>query len=102
MLDPLDDLELPENLRKRIIVGEVVRELTRAQRRFGPFASPHEALAVVHEEYDELAKEVRDNKRLPDEYREKMRVEACQLAAMAMRLMHDCTHANDQHGGWRR
>ena len=38
---------------------QVVRhELVRALARFGPYASPHEGIAVVREEYLELEREV--------------------------------------------
>lgn len=69
---------------------EVAAELERAERRFGPMASAHEGYAVVLEELDELWAEVKDNKRLPDEYRAAMRKEAMQVAAMALRFIVDC------------
>lgn len=68
-------------------LAEVGAELERAQRRFGRFASAHEGIAVIREEYRELEDEVFANKRLPDEYRAAMRKEAVQLSAMALRLI---------------
>lgn len=71
------------------IAVEAADELDRAIRRFGPMASPHEGYAVLLEEMDELWQEVKDNKRLPDEYLPAMRAEALQVAAMAMRFVLD-------------
>lgn len=63
---------------------EVSEELDRALRKYAKFHSAHEGLAVIHEEFDELKAEVwkRPKKRQP----KKMRHEAIQLAAMALRF----------------
>lgn len=67
---------------------EVLGELITARNRFGPMASPHEALAVIEEEFIELRSAVfwgvdqRGRKSSP-------RAEAIQLAAMAIRMVAD-------------
>lgn len=77
---------------------EIAEELARAQFKFGAMASPHEGIAVVHEEFDELLKEVRDNKRLPEHYQYAMYEEAKQLAAMSLRFMIDCCPVRREPG----
>jgi hypothetical protein len=71
------------------IIAEILDEYDKATRRFGPFASAHEGWAVIREEVDELWKEVKNNKRPPAQYQRKMDKEAMQVAAMAIRFMHD-------------
>ncbi len=66
---------------------EVTEELKFATREFGPFASVHEAYGVIAEEYRELEEHVFANHRRRDI--PAMRAEACQLSAMALRLMVD-------------
>ena len=68
------------------IVGE---ELDHATELYGPMTSPHEGYAVILEELDELWEEVR--KKPAARSKEKMRAEAKQIAAMAIRFMVDCT-----------
>jgi hypothetical protein len=67
------------------ILDEVDRELTRAQEVFPAMRSPHEASAVVREEYEEFWDEVR----LKTGTRAGMRKELIQLAAMAVRAIED-------------
>lgn len=64
-----------------------VDELLRAQGLHRPMASAHEGYAVLLEELDELWDEVR--KKNPDKKR--MREEALQVAAVALRFIHDVT-----------
>jgi hypothetical protein len=60
-------------------------ELLRACRRFERMHSPHEAIAVIHEEFRELRRHVYGNTgRSPEAM-----VEAIQLAAMALRYVLD-------------
>lgn len=69
-----------------IAVGMVLHELHEAMERFPKFASPHEGIAVIREEYLELEKEVFENRGLLIS----ARIEAMQLAAMAVRYIVDC------------
>lgn len=61
----------------------VWHELARATEKFGPFASGHEALAVIEEEFLEFRAAVFWGSGDP-------RIEAIQLAAMALRYLRDC------------
>ena len=65
------------------IAAEAGSELVRASKLHREFTSAHEGYAVILEELDELWDEVK--KREPDI--EKMRHEAIQVAAMAMRFV---------------
>ena len=65
-------------------VARVSEELARATKRFGPFVSAHEGLAIIREEYLEFEKEVFWGTR------KKQMVEATQLAAMSLRFLIDC------------
>ena len=73
----------------RTVAGAALQELQRASSLHKPFNSAHEGYAVILEELDELWEEVRKNgaRRSP----EKMRDEAIQVAAMAMRFVVDVT-----------
>lgn len=66
-------------------MGLIRRELERAQSRFGPYHSPHEAIAVIREEYLELEREVFGNMGLSPN----AQVEAVQIAAVAARYLVD-------------
>jgi len=66
-------------------VDEVCAELIRAVGRHPTFASSHEGWAVMREEMDELWDEVRKRNSDPD----RMRAEAIQVAAMAIRFVLD-------------
>lgn len=61
----------------------VLQELFDATNKFGPFASTHEGIAVIREEYLELEKEVFWGSA------DKQQREAVQLAAMAIRFLID-------------
>lgn len=64
-------------------LDQVERELNRAMRRFPPYQSAHEGIAVIREEYLELEREIFHGSG------EKAYVEAIQLAAMATRYLVD-------------
>jgi hypothetical protein len=67
------------------VLQEVFVETQSAVRKHGPMHSPHEGLAVIMEEFDELKEEVyRDRGRMKC-----ARTEAIQLAAMAVRYALD-------------
>lgn len=83
---------MPAKLYSRV-QREVAEELDRALRKHGKMASAHEGYAVILEELDELWDEikVRQSKRRP----KKMKREAIQVAAMAMRFVLEvCNHAD--------
>lgn len=68
-----------------IALRAVSDEVQRAQSIYGGFASAHEGYAVLLEELDELKDEVWKSPSKRDY--EAMAREACQVAAMAVRLM---------------
>lgn len=69
------------------ITDEVRREADRAERKYGPFASTHEALGVLLEEWDELRAALHAND-LGAIYRE-----AVQVSAVALRLAEQCAES---------
>lgn len=72
-------------------IYDTVRELNRATRIHGEFHSTHEGFAILKEEVDELWDEVKKNGSTA-----RLRAEAKQVAAMAIRFMIDCTNAVDE------
>lgn len=67
------------------VIEQVADEAHRATALFAPFNSPHEGLAVIWEEFEELKEHVwHDTGRTPAAMRE-----AIQIAAMAVRYIHD-------------
>lgn len=68
---------------------DVGKELDRAIRKYPRFQSAHEGIAVLREEYLELETEV--FKRPKKRRNGKMREEAIQTAAMALRFVMDVT-----------
>lgn len=68
---------------------EVTEDIERALRKHKKFASAHEGLAVIHEEFDELKAEVW--KRAKKRNTKRMRKEAIQLSAMALRFALELT-----------
>ena len=75
----------PVILRLDYMLRKVGDECLRAFDRFHAFNSPHEGWAVIREELDELWEHVKANDGLTDA----ARVEAMQVAAMAVRYMVD-------------
>ena len=71
-------------------VHVVVAELRDATTKFAAFHSAHEGWAVLMEEVDELWEVVKLNQSTP-ERNARMRKEAIQVAAMAIRFLVDCT-----------
>lgn len=69
------------------LASEAAVELARAQSIYPRFNSPHEGYAALLEEVDELWDEVKASK--PGSDRAAMRKEAVQVAAMALRFLHD-------------
>jgi hypothetical protein len=68
---------------------DVADEHQRAINKFRAFNSPHEGIAIIEEEFLELREEV--FKQHDARTKEKMRAEAKQIAAMALRFMIDLT-----------
>ena len=76
------------------ITAEVFIETLAASDMYPPMNSAHEGYAVLLEEVDELWDHVKTNQKKRDLI--KMRAEAIQVAAMAIRFVHDIC---DQHRG---
>ncbi len=66
---------------------DVLRELAKARKKFPVMASAHEGWAILREEVDELWDDVKG----PDDSGRggRMRAEAVQVAAMALRFIED-------------
>lgn len=69
------------------VIARVEIEVTRAQGLHAPIAGRHEGYAVILEELDELWDECKA--KVPDV--DRMRAEAIQVAAMAIRFAVDLT-----------
>ena len=80
-----------EHLQVNMLFNEVKEEVFRAGTLFAPMNSPHEAMAVILEEYTEYQLEVfKHNTIKPDrDTRPRQREELIQLAAMCMRAILD-------------
>ena len=66
-------------------LGDIGSEYLRAVKKHQPMVNAHEGWAVLLEEVDELWDEVKKQKRDP----EKLRKEAVQVGAMALRFILD-------------
>lgn len=83
------------NLKDERVMVDVLNELRAARDRFGDMQSAHEGAAVIQEEWEELWEVVKAHKAVgrTSKLREgdamKMRKEAIQLAAMAVRFISD-------------
>jgi len=75
-----------ENIKEYDTVFLMLVELTRANKMYPRFHSPHEGYAVLLEELDELWDEIK--KKQPDKTR--MREEAIQVGAMAIKFIMFC------------
>jgi len=67
----------------------IYREHSEAVDKFGAFHNAHEGWGVIREEYLELEQEIMKKQR--DYDTDKMRKEAVQLGAMALRFIVDIT-----------
>lgn len=70
-------------------IADIREELRVATIEFLPFKSPHEGIAIILEEFEELKEEVFKKVDLKDF--QLMYKEATHLAAMALRFMIDVT-----------
>jgi hypothetical protein len=68
------------------LLGLVLAELERAMAKFPPIASLHEGYAVTLEELDEAWQGIRTKGTPPEDIHD----ELIQVAAMALRTIHDC------------
>lgn len=66
---------------------EIAERIDAAERRYGDFASTHEALGVLLEEFDELRRAVHSNAL------ESVREECLDIAAVALRMADQCRNA---------
>jgi len=89
-----------EYMKLNPVLGEVGQELAKARMTHSPMNSHHEGYAVILEELDELWEECKSNTHSPDrntdadsynraQKRLRMRKEALQIAAMAVRFIED-------------
>jgi len=74
-------------MRKIPQLKEIAAELQRAEKKFGSFHNGHEGYAVLLEEVDELWEAVRMQE--CENRNKRMREEAIQVAAMALRFVRD-------------
>jgi hypothetical protein len=92
MMELQDRLKLVNGLNKILnkILNEVFSEARRAASMFPPMNSPHEAEAVIREEFDEYWDEVkRHSMNKQRDTRPRQREELIQLAAMCVRAIYD-------------
>jgi hypothetical protein len=92
--EPFDDggilaLTNEERLKLEDILSTVVAEYSVASAKFGAFASGHEGIAIIQEEFEELKQSVF----WPHKYGDNSTVEAKQVAAMAIRFLMDISYA---------
>lgn len=76
-------------MQKSEAIAAVLTELSKAVQKHKAMTTPHDGYAVILEELDELWDEVRVKQ--AKHSRERMRAEATQIAAMAVRFMMDLT-----------
>lgn len=79
----IPDADHPPSLTK--VLAQVGHEVRQAQAIWPPLNSAHEGYAVLMEEVDELWTEIKVNQKRRDLV--KMRAEAVQVAAMAVRFI---------------
>jgi hypothetical protein len=73
-------------------LNEIAEECIKAMQRFPAFNTAHEGYAVLLEEVDELWEHVKIKQGL--RLTHEMRREAIQVAAMALRFIHDICDAD--------
>lgn len=85
MSDGLSQPAFASSTRLAWLLGQLEGELLGALNKFPAFNSPHEGKAVIEEELDELWEHVKAN----TGYGVAAMDEAIQVAAMALRYVHD-------------
>jgi gluconate kinase len=84
----------------RNIVADIHLEFKSATSKHPKFNSRHEGYAILDEERFELWLEVMKNHVRDPESKKKMRKEAIQVAAMAMRFIYDCCDTKSPNENW--
>lgn len=74
------------------IAAEILTEAIGASIEYAPFNNAHEGLAVLWEEFEELKREVFKKQSNYDMAR--MKKEAIQVGAMALRFIYDCCNSD--------
>jgi len=74
---------------EREIVEDVWEEYVNAIEKFEIFPTTHHGFAVIKEEVDELWEEVKKKEQKAPERKRRMKLEAVQIAAMAIRFIKD-------------
>lgn len=83
-IDQLDKEKKSMSYENSEVIAEIKSHMEAAQARYANFASTHEALGVIFEEFDELTEAIRANRI------EAVREEAIDLAAVLIRLAEQC------------
>jgi hypothetical protein len=88
----MEDWIMQDTMNARVERGllDIEAELEAAVSKFPPFRSAHEGYAILLEEMDELKAEVWKNPAKRDPV--KLRAEAVQVAAMALRFLVDVAY----------
>ena len=81
--------ELDQVIQAKVAAALIIKELNRANCMYGTsFSSAHEGYAVILEELDELFEEIRQKRPV----KERLREEAIQLGAMALKFIMSIDH----------
>ena len=73
---------MTDELTERII-ADLLKEVARAEKKYGPFHSPHEGLAIIGEEFTELKRVVWQKR--PDQW--ELRKEALHVGCTVIRFL---------------
>lgn len=68
------------------LVGEIVLEMVRGDNKHQPHPGPKRGFGALRNEYNELQTEIEAENGTP----ESIRLEAIQVAAMALKFLRDC------------
>lgn len=84
IIDQLDKEKRSMTYENSEVITEIKNHMKASELRYGDYASTHEALGVIFEEFDELTEAIRANRI------EAVREEAIDLAAVLIRLAEQC------------